>query len=325
VLPFYTFTARNTPLQIRTLLSKPGKFANLEKVREEARKASNVPAGYEKNLRLFEQQGLPVPVPGTGQLLYPKLPATDLSRLTVKDQGNYLLQMLSPIIKSPLELSQNYSFFFRQPIDELLNSPGPGGQTARTLKPAPAWLIHGIQKIPGGAGEKILQDLHIRQYTDKTSGKRVWGWPAKLDYLVKQTPATSTAFQLGTGLSTSRGQTSGQKILGYLTGLKVAPYSTPQINQQRAQANYAFLQAKAKEMRHNGDAYAKDGSRTAAYQRVLNQTRALEKKLGFGPSGRAGSTVGFSPAAAAALSALPQGGAQYSPAAQAALDALRGH
>jgi hypothetical protein len=323
VLPFYTFTARNTPLQIRTLFEKPGKFANLEKVREEAQKSSDVPAGYEKDLRLFEQQGLPIPVPGTGQLLYPKLPAMDLSRLTVRDQGNYLMAMLTPLIKTPVELSQNYNFFFRQPIDELLNAPGPHGETVRTLKPAPGWLINAVRKIPAGQGDALLRDLHVRKYTDKTSGKRVWGWPAKLDYILKQTPASGVALQLGTGLPTSRGQTTGQKILGYGTGLKVAPFSTPQIREQRAQKAYSYLQAKAKQMRHDGDAYRPDGTRTRPYQQVLDQTRAVETVLGIRDLKRKRPSNLSRDAAAALRSLGPSGGSTLSPDAQAALDSLR--
>jgi hypothetical protein len=324
IFPFYTFTARNTPLQIRTLLTKPGKFANLQKVREEARKISDIPPGYEQSLRLFEQQGLPVPVPGTGQLLYPKLPAMDLSRLTVRDQGNYLMSMLTPLIKTPIELSQNYNFFFRQPIDELLNSPGPHGETVRTLKPAPGWLINAVQKIPAGQGEALLKDLHVRKYTDKRTGKRVWGWPAKLDYILKQTPASGVALQVGTGLPTSRGQTTGQKLLGYGTGLKVAPFATPQIREQRAQQAYSYLQAKAKQMRHDGDAYGPDGeTRTPAYQRVLDQTRAVETVLGIRKPKKRGPSY-LSRGAAAAAGGLPASrGSGLSPAAQAAIDGLR--
>jgi hypothetical protein len=323
VFPFYTFTARNTPLQIRTLLTKPGKYANLQKVREEARKTSDIPPGYEQSLRLFEQQGLPVPIPGTGQLLYPKLPAMDLSRLTVRDQGNYLMSMLTPLLKTPVELSQNYNFFFRQPIDELLNDKGPHGETVRTLKPAPGWLINAVRKIPAGQGDAILKDLHVRKYTDKRTGKRVWGWPAKLDYILKQTPASGVALQVGTGLPTSRGQTTGQKLLGYGTGLKVAPFASPQIREQRAQQTYSYLKAKGTQMRHDGDAYTPSGERTPAYQRVLDQTRAVETVLGIrkpkkrttsglspaaaamsgggGPSRRGGTSSGLSPAARAML------------------------
>jgi hypothetical protein len=321
IFPFYTFTARNTPLQIRTLLEKPRKFANLELAREEAQKSSQTPEGYERNLRLFEQQGLPIPVPGTGQLLYPKLPAMDLSRLTVRDQGNYLMSMLTPLIKAPVELSQNYNFFFRAPIDELLNHPGPHGETVRTLKPAPGWLINAVRKIPGGQGDAILRDLHIRQYTDKTTGKRVWGWPAKLDYLLKQTPASGVALQLGTGLPTSRGQTTGQKLFGYATGLKVAPFSTPQIQQQRWQTTYNYLQAKATQMRHDGDAYRADGSRTRAYQRVLDQTRTVEKQLGIRTGSKRPSYL--SPGASEILKSMQgSAGPSLSPGAQTILETL---
>jgi hypothetical protein len=151
----------------------------------------------------------------------------------------------------------------------------------------------------------------------------VWGWPAKLDYILKQTPASGVALQVGTGLPTSRGQTTGQKLLGYGTGLKVAPFASPQIREQRAQQTYSYLKAKGTQMRHDGDAYTPSGERTPAYQRVLDQTRAVETVLGIrkpkkrttsglspaaaamsgggGPSRRGGTSSGLSPAARAML------------------------
>jgi hypothetical protein len=89
VFPFYTFTARNAPLQARKLATRPGKFANLEKLREELGKATGLPVAdrhdYQKNLRDYEQLGMPFPVPGLKvggkkQLAYLSLPTTDLNR-----------------------------------------------------------------------------------------------------------------------------------------------------------------------------------------------------------------------------------------------------
>lgn len=286
VLPFYTFTARNFPQQVRALLERPGKYANLEKVREEAQRTSDVPEGYERFLRRFEQQGLPIPVPGQKNLLYLKLPAMDLGRLSVSDQGNYLMAMLTPVLKAPVEYTQNYNFFFREKIDQLIDQKGPDGETVRQIKPAPRWLVEGLRKLPHG--KDAAEALHIRQFTDKKTGKRIWGWPAKLDYLLKQTPASGTALQFGTGTTTSRGQTTAQKVLGYGTGLKSVPFSKPDVDKQRAGSRYDFLQAKAKAMRHDGDAYNPNGTRTGAYQKVLDESREVFKLIDTSPKASSG-------------------------------------
>lgn len=285
VMPFYTFTARNTPLQARTLFERPGKFANLEKVREEALKASGVPQGYEDNLQHYEQQGLPIPIPGTKNLLYPKLPATDLGRLTVKDQANYLMAMLTPLIKSPVELTQNYSFFLRKPIDELASVDPPKGQPSlATLKPAPPAIVWALKHSPGG--KAIAKTLHMEPYTDKKTGKRVIGWPARLDYVWRQTPETNLASQAASQIPNTRGQSSKQVAIGYLTGLKTVPYSEPDVAQQQAGKAYDYGQAKAKKMRHDGSAYDSGGRPTPAYRKVLDATRAAAKALGITGGGR---------------------------------------
>jgi hypothetical protein len=323
VLPFYTFTARNTPQQVRALLERPGKYATLEKVREEAQKASSVPEGYEGDLEKYEQQGVPIPVPGTSNLLYPKLPVTDLGRLTVKDQGNYLMAMLTPLIKNPVELDQNYSFFLRRKIDELSSAKGPNGETVSQLKPAPPVLLAAIKKA-GPLRGTLTKALHLQPYTDKRTGKKVIGWPAKVDYVWRMTPATTFAGQAGSQIPNTRGQSPGQATFGYTTGLKVVPFSPPEVEKKRAGEAYGYLQAKAKSMRDRGTAYDAQGNRTPAYQKVLDQTKAAYAVIDPNPPKRRASNL--SPEAAAALEGIRASAAKstgLSSEAQAVLDSLR--
>jgi hypothetical protein len=92
IFPFYTFTARNAPLQARKIVTRPGKYANLEKLREELGKGAGLNVSenrdYQKKLKDYEQLGMPFPVPGLEvdgkkQLGYLSLPTTDLNRLTL--------------------------------------------------------------------------------------------------------------------------------------------------------------------------------------------------------------------------------------------------
>lgn len=321
VAPFYTFTARNTPQQVSALVRRPGKFANLEKAREEALKSSELPEDWQDQIRDFEQRGIPIPVPGPGgKMLFPKLPAMDLNRLTVSDQGDYLVAMLSPVIKAPIEYDQNYSFFFREKIDQLADEKGPNGETVRTLKPAPEWLIGAVKKLP--YGDKLLKDLHVRPYKDKRTGKTVMGWPAKLDFLLKQTPLSGTALQFGTDVPNTRGQTQEQRLLGYMTGLKVAPFEKKAISERELGQEYGYLQAKAKAMRDQGDAYDIEGNRTPAYQKVLDRTREVGKALGVYDKRKKPSVL--SPGAQSMLDSLRfSGGPRLSPGAQSMLESLK--
>ena len=64
VLPFYTFTARNIPLQAKSILTNPGKYATLAKAREEVARAQgiNLQEWERENLQEHQRRALPFPL-----------------------------------------------------------------------------------------------------------------------------------------------------------------------------------------------------------------------------------------------------------------------
>lgn len=309
VFPFWTWTARNTPLQAQALVTRPGKFGNIQKLREGLADATGTAPDYEERLKEYEQRGVPfvlprgLPdfmVPGGGKgLLFPKLPLTDLNRLGPQGQGDAILSMITPLIKAPIELNQNYNFFFKDKIDRYLDRPDPAtGKRVQDFKPAPAWLAGIMDSI----GFKTARDtvakvpgLHVlgevlRVKKIVKDGKRVWAWPARLDYVLKQTPLSGTALQFGTGAPNTRGQSSSGRAFGFATGLKVTPLTTSRKEEDRLFQARAYLQAQAEAMRSQGEAYV-DGNkarRTPEYQQLLDRVGVLERKLGLrgGKGGR---------------------------------------
>jgi hypothetical protein len=329
ILPFYTFTARNVPLQIKASLTRPGKYATLEKAREETARAAGLPQGYEGNLEPYEQRGQPFGVPGVSiggkpAMLYPKLPSMDLGRLTTPDsfsakdlaaypgkvvraQSEFLMAMLSPLIKIPAETTSNYNSFFRDKIDSLMDAPSPlTGDRAFERKPMPGYLAKAMPQW-------MRDGLHIRQVRDAKSGKTLWEWPAKLDYLLKQTPLSGTALQYGTGVANSRGQSAGLRAGGFLTGLRVAPYDATDRAARKQAAEYRYLDAKAQEARNTGDARTPAGVMTPEYRALLKRKNDLGKQLGYlgrKPAAGGGPARGFDFRSAPKQSngsAVPQG------------------
>ena len=102
----------------------------------------------------------------------PYLPITDLNRLSTdpKEQFYQLMQMMSGFKALP-ELIQNFSYFYRGPIDN-------DGK----LLPAPSFL----QALPSE-----LQDKMDLQYVyDRATGKKMWKYNASWDYFFRQLPET---------------------------------------------------------------------------------------------------------------------------------------
>jgi hypothetical protein len=71
----------------------------------------------------------------------------------------------------------------------------------------------------------VKKRLGVVKFIDKKSGKRVWGWPGKVDYAAKAaTPgAGNFAQQIANPVSNQRGQGPAGKIAGFVTGVKVDP------------------------------------------------------------------------------------------------------
>lgn len=223
VLPFYTWTSRNIPLQAKTLLTRPGKYANIESIREEVGKSqgvSDLPKWLHKYTREFQGRALPVPIKIGGKdyiVSMSGLPASDLNQLPVSlDPKNFgeesmkkILSMLHPLVKDPVELFTNYSFFFRGPLER---HEGRGS----ALVSAPNY----VGKFPASWRRK----LGIVKSPDRQTGKLVWMWPGKVDYASKLVPGPSnTGQQLATSGSSRRGQRLPQKLISDFTGIRPDP------------------------------------------------------------------------------------------------------
>lgn len=211
-LPFYTFSARNIPLQLRSYIERPGKFANYQKIREEMAKAFGIDLDkMESGLEEFEQRSAPLPVKWKGHeftvSLGPSgLPLTDLNEMPMgADPTKWAdewfqrgMSMVTPIAKSPLELGANINFFFR---DQIESEESP-------LVPAPKW----VAKLPKPLRSKLGV---VDDYVDKRTGKKVVAWPAKADYIANQLPGPVHFAKEVSREGLRPGQSFGGRLLRY--------------------------------------------------------------------------------------------------------------
>ena len=209
LLPFYTFFARNTAIQAKNVLAKPGKLATLAKVYDTAARTAGFD-GYQQyvsSLPNQEQRGLPFPLHVNGHV-YPVFvspPQTDINGLTLspQDQMQNVLNRVT-FLKMIPELALNYSIFFQGPI-----------RTGDRLVPAPA----GVELLP----DFLKKRLGVGKIVDKKSGKTIWGWDAKVDYASRFLPQSNFAISAAKPVPDARGLNGILRAASFATGIKVGP------------------------------------------------------------------------------------------------------
>ena len=150
IVPFYTWSRKNMPLQLEQLVKQPGKYAGLAKIREEVegmspdlnKKMKYLPEWMQKKYLI----GLPTKKKDKLPFLLPDLAFQDLARMTSLTQW---VSQISPILKAPLEYAANYDFFRRR---RLVNPDLKADETQ--------WLR---------AKQVILNNLRVQGYLIKMS------------------------------------------------------------------------------------------------------------------------------------------------------------
>jgi hypothetical protein len=197
VAPFYTWSRKNIPFQIKSLVESPGQYAAFPQLMQEADpggKDGIVPSYMNDNMYLK-----------FGSKFYnPMIGVSDLHNAT--SPIDLVKNLISPFIKTPAELLTNKNMLTGQPIKDPQGydrNPVRGGIAADLLK-----------LIPGAnVGETGRKDAN---------GKMVHGVgiDPRLSYLLGQTPATNLLFNQGSKI---RGETSPENAhratLAWLTGI----------------------------------------------------------------------------------------------------------
>jgi hypothetical protein len=179
IFPFYTWTRKNVPLQFKMAMTNPGRFTagghaiqSIEMNTEGERPSDSIiPEWMNENLGVkvgFTKE--------TGEyhyfLLGSWIPAVDLLR--VMSPIKLATNMLSPLLKVPIESLTNKSLFFERglrPQEELLSPQGgefaskiPGAEQVDFLLKQSIGRVAGVTQSPLGC---LRQDLWIRSCEDQ--------------------------------------------------------------------------------------------------------------------------------------------------------------
>lgn len=122
IMPFYTWTRKNIPLQLENLIVQPAKFAAIPKVIEAIENGVPGPKS-EKYFSDYMRNSIPVRIRKNKKGDYEYfflgnwLPSTSAIDFLSQPLEN-IINMVTPLAKTPVELWSNQSFFFRNTLGE---------------------------------------------------------------------------------------------------------------------------------------------------------------------------------------------------------------
>ncbi|MCK9444981.1 MAG: hypothetical protein M0Q14_10705 [Tissierellaceae bacterium] len=114
LVPFYTWTRKNIPMELEALFTRPKDFANVQRAID----AIEGIGGEKEEMPDWAQRVGLVKLGDTGKYINPNLPYQDLGRLPV-DKKNIanLLASLNPLIRGPIEYATNVEWYSGKPIE----------------------------------------------------------------------------------------------------------------------------------------------------------------------------------------------------------------
>jgi len=164
IMPFYTWTRNNIPLQVEQMVKQPGKYAFFPKLQQDI--GGKIGEEEFQDLPEWMQDMMVVRVGeqgGNALWLQLNLPLEDIAKLPVNANGvRELMSMMSPLLKTPVELVTNRNLFWGS---DIVNPDLPKEfQTAKTIKQ--------MSLLP----QPIKDFLNIKevQYKTMENGKTVW-------------------------------------------------------------------------------------------------------------------------------------------------------
>lgn len=163
--PFYRWSRKNIPFQLRKFAEDPARYSRADKLRRNFQDSFGL---EEQDTPEYMKQNFFMPVTsngdGTGKMLGANLPVGDLTRLSAP--GKLGLDSLAPTVKLPIELLSNRNLFFNNDIqrfegqekkyqipNDLFGLPIPGGGTS--LGGLPVKWAYGLEQAGGQIGRGL--------------------------------------------------------------------------------------------------------------------------------------------------------------------------
>lgn len=226
ILPFYTWSRKNIPLQLEALATQPDKINKLNLLQNNVEQAFNVERPDLSQVPDYVREQAPMYVgsdkeAGTVSVipLQGLIPTMDIASLTkfmntetapegvsrgkLANALSTTLGGVSPFIKAPLEFVANYDFFRKKNIQEFQ------GQTADML---------GV-KMPVHLA-KLLSNIVMLNEIDRANPGAIFG-SRMVDPITGEVTTTNSFFGLGTPREARTDLPEEQRLTQYLTGIRI--------------------------------------------------------------------------------------------------------
>jgi hypothetical protein len=226
VMPFYTWSRKNIPLQLEALATQPDKINKINLAMNNAQQANQVqqpdlaqvPGYIREQAPVYvgsdQQAGTVTAIPLTGLI-----PTFDIASITkflntetapeglkkgkLGEALSTAMGGVSPLIKAPLEYLANYDFFRKKTIQEF------EGQTADFLGvPMPVHLA------------KLASNLIMLNELDRANPGSIFG-SRTVDPITKEVTTLNSFLGLGTPRESRTDLPEEQRLTQYLTGIRV--------------------------------------------------------------------------------------------------------
>jgi hypothetical protein len=226
ILPFYTWSRKNIPLQLEALATQPDKINKLNLAINNIQQANQVQQPDLAQVPQYIREQAPVYVGSNAEAgtvtaipLQGLIPTFDIGSITkflnteTAPQGiqkgklgeamSTVMGGVSPFIKAPLEFVANYDFFRKKTIQEF------EGQTADFLGvPMPVHLA------------KLASNLIMLNELDRANPGSIFG-SRTVDPITKEVTTLNSFYGLGTPRESRTDLPEEQRLNQYLTGIRL--------------------------------------------------------------------------------------------------------
>lgn len=210
VLPFYTWTRKNIPYQLVQMASRPGKYATFPKAVNMFQDMAEEEDGPMAQPGLLpewmeERMAFQVPFFGENTMSLPMVGVTDLMKIDPTQGASSFvkggLNMVTPLIKLPVEIASGRSMLTGQEIDN------------GTLAPVSDSVASVIGAF-GGETTPITKEVRGEEVT--AQGVNPW-----IKFIAGQTPMSNFLVNQRNDIAEAKRGGGGLTILGYVGGIPI--------------------------------------------------------------------------------------------------------